>query len=357
MKKLVTAVIVLVVCLAFAGCSAKENPVTHYKDGDVTLGQYKGIVYAPKETDITDEEFKDYLEYFCEQNPVLVDKGPDAVVENGNVVAMDFEGIRDGVAFEGGTGAIEDLEIGSNRFITSLEQGLIGKKVGECEVEATFPENYGNSDLAGVTVIFKCNIRTVSEKKIPEFDDEFASEHSEGKYATAEEYKAFLRSAVNDYQREQEERNKLQAVQAILFENCTINKDITEEVNNSKENLIKYYNEIYRDTYGCNASVFFRDNYGVSDAMFDQMMQTEAENQVKYTLIKSAVAEAEKIEVTEEEVKAFIKEGAEKAGYESEDEYLAAIEEGQSFSAAEYCEQQLRINKAEKLIMDSTVAE
>ena len=78
---------------------------------------------------------------------------------------------------------------------------------------------------------------------------------------------------------------------------------------------------------------------------------------IQYQVIKTERAEAEKIEVTEEEVKAFIKEGAEKAGYESEDEYLAAIVEGQSFSAAEYCEQQLRINKAEKLIMDSTVAE
>lgn len=358
MKRVLLLVCILTLCLGLCACSS-ENKVTHYKEGDVTLGQYKNLTYTPTQSSVSDDDFEDYVKYFCEQKAYLEDKGENATVETGDVVSLDFSGYKKGETepFSGGTGSKEDLEIGSHAFMDGFEEALVGKTLGECEIECRFPENYGNAELKGVEAIFKCTIKSISRKVIPEFDDKFARENSEGECQTAAEFKEKLRKDVNDYQAEQAERNKLSVLEQMVVNNCTVNKDITEDVEASTKNLIDYYNSIYRDTYGCNASVYFRDYFGYTDDMFNEMIRGLAETQVKYALIRAAIADAENIEATDEEVAKFAEENAAAYGCESVDEFYDAITEDKGFSGQEFCREQIRLQKAENIIMDTAVAQ
>lgn len=156
---------------------------------EVKLGEYKGLEVEEKSVEVTDEDVEQEIENLRERHAELVVK-EDSAIENGDTAVIDFEGFKDGEAFEGGQGENHSLEIGSGQFIPGFEEQLIGKKAGdETEVKVTFPEEYHAEDLAGQEAVFKVKIHEVKAKELPELDDEFAKDVDED-VETLDELKA-----------------------------------------------------------------------------------------------------------------------------------------------------------------------
>ena len=146
---------------------------------EVTLGKYKGVEVEKADTSVTDEEIDAAIDKERENNARTISV-EDRAVKDGDMTVLDFEGFVDGEAFEGGKGENYPLTIGSNTFIPGFEDQLIGAEIDkEVEVNVTFPEDYQAEELAGKAAVFKCTIKEIKEKELPELDDEFASEVSE----------------------------------------------------------------------------------------------------------------------------------------------------------------------------------
>ena len=139
---------------------------------EVKLKKYKGLGIKPKKVKVTKEEVDHELGHLLERYTELVVK--DGKVENGDVAIIDFEGFKDGVAFDGGKGENYSLEIGSNTFIPGFEEQIIGMKAGDKkDLDLTFPEDYGAKDLAGAKVVFKVKVNEIKQKQTREFDEDF----------------------------------------------------------------------------------------------------------------------------------------------------------------------------------------
>ena len=143
---------------------------------EVKLGKYKGVKVDKIETAVTEEEVEAEINRERENNArnITVEDRP---VKDGDMTTLDFEGFVDGVAFEGGKGENYPLTIGSGAFIPGFEEQLVGAKIGEeTEVKVTFPEDYQAEHLQGKEAVFKCTIKEIKEKELPELNDEFASD-------------------------------------------------------------------------------------------------------------------------------------------------------------------------------------
>ena len=158
----------------------------------VTIGQYKGMKVDKADLDVTEEEVTAEIDKEREKNARTVDI-TDRAVKDGDIATIDFEGFVDGVAFDGGKGSDYPLTIGSHAFIPGFEEELIGAEIGaETDVNVTFPEDYQAEELAGKAAVFKCTVKRLQEKQMPELDDDFVSEVSE-ESDTVEEYKEEIR--------------------------------------------------------------------------------------------------------------------------------------------------------------------
>ena len=163
---------------------------------EVTLGQYKGIEVEKADTAATDEEVNAEIDKEREANSRTISV-EDRAVQDGDMTVIDFEGFVDGEAFEGGKGTDYPLTIGSGAFIPGFEEKLVGAEIGkEAEVDVTFPEEYHAKELAGKPAVFKCTVKEIKVKELPELDDDFAQDVSD--FDTLEEYKADVRKKVEE---------------------------------------------------------------------------------------------------------------------------------------------------------------
>ena len=153
---------------------------------EVKIEDYKGIEAEKPEVNVGQAEVDAEIERMRVRNARI--ETVDREIKNGDTAVIDFEGFKDGVAFEGGKGEHHSLEIGSNSFIPGFEEKLVGAKAGdELELDLTFPEEYHAEDLAGADVVFKVKVHEVKERLLPDLDDEFAKDVSE--FDTLEELK------------------------------------------------------------------------------------------------------------------------------------------------------------------------
>ena len=177
---------------------------------DVQLGAYKGLAVPKEEVTVADEDIDRQIEGMRQHQGTLVDAPADAAVKNNDFVTLDFEGFVDGAAFEGGKGEDYPLQIGSGSFIPGFEDQLIGAKVGEeRDVNVTFPEEYHAENLKGKDAVFKCKIRSIKSRELPELDDAFAKKAS--KFETLAELREDVRKnllAAAERKAETERRSK-----------------------------------------------------------------------------------------------------------------------------------------------------
>ncbi len=263
----------------------------------VTLGEYKGIQVEKAPIEVTDEEIEAQVNKEREANSRTVTV-EDRAVQKGDIATIDFEGFVDGVAFDGGKGENYDLEIGSNTFIPGFEDQLVGAEIGkELDVNVTFPEEYGAKELAGKEAVFKCKVNGIKVKELPEADDEFAQEVSE--FDTLDEYKADIKAKLLKDKEDEAKRAKEDAVIGKIVENATM--DIPDA-------MVEYQTQQMLDDFGrrmqsqgLSLEQYFQFT-GMTEADYKEQMKPRALQNIQSRLVLEAVAEAEKLEATEEDL-------------------------------------------------------
>ena len=264
---------------------------------EVTLGEYKGLEVPKADLDVTDEEILEELKKEQEKNSRAVDVD-DRPVASGDMIKLDFEGFVDGEAFEGGKGTDYDLTIGSGAFIPGFEDQLIGAEIGkEMEVNVTFPENYQASERAGKPAVFKCTVNRISYKELPELDDEFAQEVSE--FDTLDEYKADVRKNLEEKKAASAKTDKENAVVDKAIENAQM--DIPDAMLDTQVDQM-YNGYLQRlQAQGIAPEQYMQFTGATPEALKDQI-RPQALKQIQTRLVLEAIAEAEKIEPSEEKV-------------------------------------------------------
>ena len=164
---------------------------------EVKLGEYKNLKIETKEVKVTDEDVEKHIEQIRDRHSSMVEAPADAVVADGDFTTLDFKGFVDDEPFEGGEGKDYPLQIGSGSFIPGFEEQLVGAKIGEeREVKVTFPEDYHAENLAGKPAVFKCTVRSIKQKELPELNDEFVGKVSV--FKTVDEFRTDVRKRLEE---------------------------------------------------------------------------------------------------------------------------------------------------------------
>ncbi|ENG4425655.1 trigger factor [Listeria monocytogenes] len=311
---------------------------------EVKLGDYKGLEVEKRETELTTEELEAELKQLQERQAELVVK-EDAPAENGDTVILDFEGFKDGVAFEGGQAENHSLELGSGQFIPGFEEKLVGLKAGdEADIELTFPEEYHAEDLAGQPVVFKVKLHEIKTKEVPALDDELAKDIDE-EVETLDELKEKISKRLQEAKEESVAQAKQEEVIAKAVENAEV--DIPHAmVHHEADHLMNHFAQDLQ-AQGLTPELYYQFTGQTEEAMHAQM-EKDAEKRVKMNLVLEAIAEAENIEPTEEAIDEEISTLAEKYGMEK-DAVRAALGDMSELKS------DLKIRKAIDVLLDTAV--
>lgn len=263
---------------------------------EVTLGKYKGVKVDKVDVTVSDEDVAKEIDAERERNARSISV-TDRAVKDGDQTVIDFEGFKDGVAFEGGKGENYPLTIGSGAFIPGFEEQLIGKNIGEeVEVNVTFPEQYQAEELAGQPAVFKVTIKEIKEKQLPELDDEFAAEVSE--FDTLAEYKEDVKKNLTEKREKDAKNAKEDAVIEAIIEDAKM--DIPEAmVETTQRQMIQEFAQNIQ-MQGLSMEQYFQFTGLTAEAMMQQV-KPQAEKRIKSRLVLEAVVKAENIVATEED--------------------------------------------------------
>ncbi|MDT1995312.1 trigger factor [Carnobacterium divergens] len=279
---------------------------------EVKLGEYKNLTVEKQDREVTDADVEENIKQKQAAQAELVLKEEAAV--NGDTVVIDFEGFKDGVAFDGGKGENTSLELGSNSFIPGFEEQLIGAKAGdEVEVKVTFPEEYHSEDLKGAEAVFNVKVHEVKAKELPELDDEFAKDIDE-EVETLAELKEKIKKELTDAKLIAAE----EAVQEAAIRQAVDNAEIVElphvmvhdEVHRQMD---QFLNDMQRQ--GVSPEMYYQLT-GTTEEDLHKQMEADADIRTRTNLVLEAIVAAEGFEPTEEEVEKEIKELAEQYNME-----------------------------------------
>lgn len=263
---------------------------------EVKLGKYKGVKVEKMDTEVTEEEINAELDRERENNARSI-AVTDRPVKDGDDTILDFEGFVDGEAFAGGKGENYPLTIGSGAFIPGFEEQLVGAEIDkEVEVKVTFPEDYHAENLKGKDAVFKCTVKEIKEKELPELDDEFASDVSE--FDTLAEYKEDIRKNLAEKKEKDAKNAKEEAAVKAVVEASEM--EIPEAMLESEQK--KMVDEFAQriTMQGLSMEQYFQFTGSSYEQMVDQV-KPQAEERIKSRLVLEAVAKAENLEATEED--------------------------------------------------------
>lgn len=312
---------------------------------EVTLGEYKGVEIEKVDVEVTDEDVQAELLNVQKQNARNIPV-EDRAAKLDDEVTIDFEGFVDGEAFEGGKGENYQLTLGSHSFIDTFEDQIVGKTVGEeFDVNVTFPEDYQAADLAGKPAVFKCKLNGIKETELPELDDEFASEVSE--FDTLDEYKADLKATLQVKKEKTAKNTKEGLVIDKIIENAQM--ELPEPmIETQKEQMLDEFAQ--QISYqGLSIEQYFQFT-GMTKEKFLETATPEAERRIKSRLVLEAIAKAEDIQVSEEELNEELKKMAEM--YQMDLEQLTDLV---GDSEKDAIKQDIAVQKAVDLVAEAAV--
>ena len=303
---------------------------------EVNVKKYKGLNIKPEKVEVTDEEINHELGHLLERYTELVNK-EDGAVESGDVAVIDFEGFKDGVAFDGGKGENYSLEIGSNTFIPGFEDQIIGMKSGEeKDLDITFPEDYGAKDLAGAKVVFKVKVNEIKTKEKRELDEEFFEDLGMEGVNSEETLKEEIKKSIEAQKEAEAENNYIDKILEEVSKNVEV--DIPEPMVDEEVNrLLKRFEEQMK-MQGISLDLYYQFTNSNEEALKSQM-EKEAYSNVLYRLMLEEIMNLEKIEVSSEEAEKEAEELAKKYQMEK-DEFLA------QFGGIEMIQYDLEMRKA-----------
>ena len=281
----------------------------------VTVKKYKGLKVKADKVEVTKEEIEHELNHLLEQYTELVVK--DGKVENGDIAIIDFEGFKDGVAFEGGKGENYSLEIGSNTFIPGFEDQLVGMSKGEeKEIKVTFPKEYGAADLAGADATFKVKVNEIKTKEKRELDKDFfedlGMEGIDSKEKLEKEIESNLKA-----NKEMEVENKY--IDTLLSEiSKNVEVDIPEEMVDDEVHHMIHQFEQQLQMQGLNLDMYYKFTNSDHEALHQQM-EKEAYQHVLYRLMLEELIKMESVEITDKDVEEEISNLEKKYSMKKED--------------------------------------
>ena len=277
---------------------------------EVKLGQYKGLEMEEQDTEVKDEEIEEQLKRLQERYAELAVK-EDGTVEKGDTVVLDFEGFVDGKPFDGGKAENYSLEIGSNAFIPGFEDQLVGMKANEeKEINVTFPEDYHAEELKGKDAVFKVKVHEIKVKQLPEIDDEFAKDVDDD-VETLDQ----LKEKIKNQLKEQKETAALNAQRDQVVEKAAENAEIDVPAVMIEREIDRMIRELEQQmaAQGITMKMYYNIT-GTDEQSLREQMKESAEKRVRASLTLEAIADAENIEVSDEEVEKDIKETADNFG-------------------------------------------
>ena len=264
---------------------------------EVKLGKYKGLGIKKEETTVTKEEIEKAIEEMRNHYADYTIK--TGKIENGDIAVIDFEGFKDGVAFEGGKGENYSLTIGSNTFIPGFEDQLIGHEAGEeVDVNVTFPEDYHAENLKGAKVTFKVKINTVKEKNIPELDKDFFADLGMEGIDSKESLEKQVEENIKTRKDYDNENKYIDALLDVATDNMEV--EVPEEmVYDETSRMLKRYEE-QLGMQGIKLEDFYKFTKSNEEDLREKM-KDEALKVVKQRLLLEAIVKEESLEVTDEE--------------------------------------------------------
>ena len=307
---------------------------------EVKLGKYKGLGIKKEEVKVTKKEIDEAVEHMREHYKENVVK--DGEIAKGDIAVIDFEGFKDGKAFDGGKGENYSLEIGSNTFIPGFEDQLVGMKAGEeKDINVTFPEDYHAENLKGAPVVFKVKVNEVKEVKIPELDKEFFEDLGMDGIDSKEALEAQVKENITAQKDKEAEDKYIDSLLAKIAENTEI--DVPETmINDETDRMVDSFAE-HITMQGITIEQFYKFTNSTKETLKEQYKE-EATKRIKYRLILEAIIKAEKITVSDKEVEEKIEEIATKYNMTKEE---VKKQYGENI---DYIKYDLEVNKAFDII-------
>lgn len=296
---------------------ALEAKFTLILEPEVKLGEYKKLDVKKDKVTVTKKEVAEKIDSLLKEYAELVVKEDGESVEDGDVAIIDFEGFKDGVAFDGGKGENYSLEIGSNTFIPGFEDGVKGMKKGEeKDLELTFPEDYGVDDLAGKKVTFKVKVNEIKKKVIPELDKDFFEDLGMEDVTNKEELEAKMKEEIKAEKEKNAESKYVNELLEAATENMSC--DIDDEIVLAEaENMYQDFLERMK-MQGLTEEIYLQYANTTKKDIIDHMKE-EALKRLKNSYLLNAIIKEEKIEADVEEAKKEIEEMAKKYNMTTED--------------------------------------
>ena len=282
---------------------------------EVELGEYKNLKVKKDAVKVTKKEVEHEIKHLLEHYAEMVEK--DGKVENGDTAIIDFEGFKDGVAFEGGKGENYSLEIGSNTFIPGFEDGLVGLSKGEeKDLELTFPKDYMSEELKGKKVVFKVKVNDIKTRVIPKLNDEFFEDLAMDGVKSKEDLEKMIEEEITARKEMESENKYIDELLETASKNMKVELDeelIDDEANRMYE---EFLDKIAMQ--GLTEEIYFKYTNSTKEDVLKQMMP-EAEKRIKYRYLLEEVIKAEKIKVTDKQAEKEAKDLAKKYGMSDED--------------------------------------
>ncbi|MDA1477468.1 trigger factor [Bacillus changyiensis] len=309
---------------------------------EVKLGEYKGLGIEKDDTAVTDEDVQNELKSLQERQAELVVK-EDGKTEEGDTVVLDFEGFVDNEPFEGGKAENYSLEIGSGSFIPGFEEQLVGLEAGaEKDVEVTFPEEYHAEDLAGKPAVFKVKIHEIKAKELPDLDDEFAKDVDE-EVETLSELTEKTKKRLEETKENEADAKFREELIMKAAENAEVNIP-QAMIQTELDRMMKEFEQRLQ-MQGMNLELYFQFSGQDEDALKEQMKE-DAEKRVKSNLTLEAIAKAENLQVTDEEVEEEVSKLAE--AYQMPVENIK-----QAIGSTEGMKEDLKVRKAIDFLVEN----
>lgn len=337
-KYAVLAAGVLAAVLALTGCSGEIS------NDYITISQYKGVeAEAGDTTEVTDEDVDTQIDSTRQMYAEL--ENVDRPAENGDTVTIDYVGTLNGEAFEGGSSEDYQLELGSGTFIDGFEDGIVGHSAGETfDLNLTFPDDYGSTDLAGKDVVFTVTLKTVSISNVPELNDEFVQSISEDS-STVEEYREEVRQMLEDNYAESAQLTLTENAWSAVMDNTEVKQYPDGAVDEMKNTIREQYQNM-ADSYGMEFADFLSSYMGMDEDTFEEQLQTAAENQVKQDLIVDLIIDEENLDVSDAALEEIYNQYVEDYGFSSLDDLKSAATE-------EELEDMARLQIVQEFIVDN----
>jgi trigger factor len=297
-----------------------------------TLGDYKGLEYDGYKTEITDDMVQSEIDSLI-SDYTTTEYVTEGVAQLGDTVNIDYVGTIDGEEFSGGStdGSGTDLELGSGTYIDDFEDQIVGHTVGDSfDVNVTFPDDYGSTDLAGQDAVFAVTLNSIANVVEPEYNDEFVASNTD--YSTVEDYEASVRDNLTESYSSSDEYQNKSTLLTLVMDNATMEEYPEQELENMIESTVSQV-ETIASNYGYDLSTYVTAVYGMSsEEAFREYVSEEVENILKEKIVICTIAKTESISVSSDEIQEYKEELISNYGYSS----ISDFEEDYSYTSDDY---------------------